>query len=557
MKKETKILCLFFLLFFLVKVLFAFFVPSPTIFADEYAYTKMAQSFFYDGDFSIHFSDYPKFPKLYSIVLSFSFFFSQDMFVVYFLMKVINSFLTTLVLFPLFFLARDFFPFKKSLLIACVALLTGSLFTFSNYIMSENLFLPLVAFFIYTCYKALVTGEKKYFIFSGILLGLTIWTRILGVALVPLLGLCIFKEKKMLFSRILYHYIPLFLLILPLFLANISNNDSSLSGITGGYITLSFLSTTLTSNIFVFLNWFLLYAAFLMLGSGLFFALYALHLRSVSEEKLRHLRFLVGTLVFLALFTAASSSSAGYALLDTPFKSFLKGGLNGRYVAYTLPYILLLGWISYQRQKEQLRKKVVLLFSFVLLFGAQLSVYPLFPVNNSDLTLVGLVDLALSKSLEYLSGIYQIFYWPVFLFFLLAALILPWVIYYQRHSRFLLFSILSFLMFTSLISFSLTAGDSRTSYASSDQFIVAHWLADQQPSGVLFDKDSCSGRYHKSKLNTHLCSDMDISLLGFFINAPLTVGPVDTPGYSYIISNASLPFTPVYQQGNIIIYRRE
>src|SRR3990167_6087327 len=90
MKKEIKFLVFLYFIIVIVKVIFSSFIPTISIFSDEYLYAKMARSFFYHGEFSIHGIPTSQYLPLYPIFLSVAYLF-QDMQLVYLAMKVINA----------------------------------------------------------------------------------------------------------------------------------------------------------------------------------------------------------------------------------------------------------------------------------------------------------------------------------------------------------------------------------------------------------------------------------------------------------------------------------
>jgi len=145
MKKIINQLFIFYLAIVLLKILLSLLIPSPSIFSDDYVYIKLARSFFFDFNFTIHGVAVDVYPPLYPMLLSISYLF-KDMTIIYPLMKVINALVSSLIIIPAFLLSKEFFNEKKSLIIALFISFIPSNFSFSPYIMSENLFYPLSLF---------------------------------------------------------------------------------------------------------------------------------------------------------------------------------------------------------------------------------------------------------------------------------------------------------------------------------------------------------------------------------------------------------------------------
>jgi len=138
--------------FVFVKVVLSLFVSSPTIFSDEYYYFKMAQSIAYDGSIRVHGQSFYTYPPFYPLLLSLVSHFDNISFV-YILVKILNAFLSTLLVFPAYLLARIFFSEKQSLFFATFTNLLPSHFSFTYYVMSENLFYPLFLFSCILCIR--------------------------------------------------------------------------------------------------------------------------------------------------------------------------------------------------------------------------------------------------------------------------------------------------------------------------------------------------------------------------------------------------------------------
>ncbi len=201
MKKYAKWLIIVFLILIVIKVILSSFILTPTQFADEYFYQRMAQSFFNQGQFLIDESPSTAYLPLYPITISPAFVFN-DMQNIYFFMKVINCILSSTILFAGFLLAKEFMTRKKAFLVSIVLSLVPPIFGFFPFLMSENLFYPLFLFTIYFMYKSFVEKEKRWLILTGLFIGLCSLTKITGLILVfifaIILTIKLIKEKKIL-----------------------------------------------------------------------------------------------------------------------------------------------------------------------------------------------------------------------------------------------------------------------------------------------------------------------------------------------------------------------
>src|SRR3989344_4788126 len=170
MDKTLKFVIILFLLIAAIKIILTFFVTSPTIFADEYFYSKMAQSYFNFREFSIH-SEFTKaYPPLYSVI------------------KIINAVISSMIIFPAYFFANEFLSSKKALLASILISVLPANMVFSSYVMSENLFYLLFLISLYFIYKSFKEDNLMFDAFAGISIGLTILTKYLGFALLIPVG---------------------------------------------------------------------------------------------------------------------------------------------------------------------------------------------------------------------------------------------------------------------------------------------------------------------------------------------------------------------------------
>src|SRR3989344_1467164 len=106
MRKDINKLILIFILLVIAKSLLSSFILAPSEFSDGYIYSKIARSVFFSQEFSVHEISVDHVP-LYPIILSPAYLF-QDMNNVYLFMKIINAFISSLIIFPAFFLAKEF-----------------------------------------------------------------------------------------------------------------------------------------------------------------------------------------------------------------------------------------------------------------------------------------------------------------------------------------------------------------------------------------------------------------------------------------------------------------
>lgn len=179
--KNTRVLLfLSFWTLVLVKALFSLKFQSPWILPDEVSYAKMA------GDIlgSVH----PDLPWVYPLLLSITYPFSTNMSMVYHKMLFINCFLSSLIIFPSYFIVNKYCPKGFAFLSAITIATLPSLTLYTFLLMTENLFVPLFVFSIWFLLEAYET-EKPFWIVMVILsVTMLFFTRHSGIFMIASLA---------------------------------------------------------------------------------------------------------------------------------------------------------------------------------------------------------------------------------------------------------------------------------------------------------------------------------------------------------------------------------
>lgn len=173
----------FFIVIISIKFIFSLGFPSPWIFPDETVYAETARNILKGHLFS-NLEYCQTYPPGYSIILSVAYLFSDDMEVVYRIMLLINCILTSAILFPSYFILREFCNKNFSILgsITISTLPSVTLYTFV--LMSENLFIPLFVFSGWFLLKSYSNGGKPWDLLAGLSIFYLYLTRSIGIAMI-------------------------------------------------------------------------------------------------------------------------------------------------------------------------------------------------------------------------------------------------------------------------------------------------------------------------------------------------------------------------------------
>ena len=147
-----------FITLFLVKAVLSLRFQSPWLMPDEFTYGIAARDIFGTEHWGL--------PLGYPLLISIAYLPSDNMFVIYHIMLLINSFLSSSIIFPAYFILHKYcqreFAFMGAITIATLPSLT--LYTFL--VVTENLFVPLFVFSIWFLLEAYETKKPLWIILA-------------------------------------------------------------------------------------------------------------------------------------------------------------------------------------------------------------------------------------------------------------------------------------------------------------------------------------------------------------------------------------------------------
>ncbi len=582
-------------------------MPGPYIWSDEYSYAKIAQSIYDRQEIAIHGAPINTYAPLYPLALAATYVFGSVE-SAYVAMKFINSFLSSLIIFPVFFLARELLSRKRAFLCAVLVSVLPANFSFTPYLMSENLFFTLFASAIYFMYKAYADGRARFFTLAGLFAGLSILTKIQGAAilLLPLVlgAIQAFKERNFaIVKRVALFYLIAFLTVAPWVLEKGRHFGYTMAGQLGSYSLA--VTAAMRHEYFMvpFIVWVILYAGFIVLASGIIFPIYAASTAG-SNNKDTKLLFSISALAALVLIVAAANGSAGGPIFyPSPF-GWLTERAVGRYVDAILPFIFILGFKGFEQlerstpaaktlEAEQLSevrswkpgvepqtsnstalspeyqthssrfKWLCILFSAFMAFSAQLTVSPLFPLNNLSLTYLGTAKYFLELILLKKTSFDIVFNWASFAIIAAALSAVPLLYLAITKVKRVKFSTL-FLLF--IVFFAGTNGlnyaimhRSSEKFYNSEQMQLGLWLArnGDESLPVLFNSRDAgmligTNATHQFGRDGHF-----VTIAGFWLKNEIRAGNVDgTESDMYVVSRQALPKKiPIKKFGELYLYR--
>ncbi|MBI5872291.1 glycosyltransferase family 39 protein [archaeon] len=563
MNNHIKKLLLLFIILAIVKSILSYLIPAPSAFSDEYAYAKIAQSLFESGTFSIHDIPSQRYLPLYPILLAISYAFN-NMIAVYAVMKIINAFISSLIIFPIFFLAKEFFTEKRALFIALLASILPMNFAMSPYILAENLFYPLFAFAFYFTYKMFSSNNLKWAVFAGIASGLLYLTKVNGLIFpiaVIIYSIIHFIYRKEEFSctlkKMAVFFVTAFIVALPWLARAVI-----LSSPIGDYSS-NIINPFTPMLILGFIVWFALYFGYITIASG-FLLFYNPIPQSTNDNQTKIFSLFLWVIAILTIIFAVYSNLAAYYNLATYYNispSWLSGRPIGRYIDAIIPFFILGSFIWKKKTEKEVGKinkiekiRVALFYPlsiFFLIFSSLLVLFPLFPVNNLNLTWLGSLAYLISSFIKNTYLILAIFS-LLFLFLLFLS--------FKVKFRVFCYLLLLLFLFGSLLNYGIIYYNSNTFWYKGENVQVGLWFNEniEKNAKVLID-EKYEGRILKTNqsLYEHTKSGSYSTIMGFWMRQDISFGSLNqTNDFDYFISKDNIEGYQLAKEiGSIKIYK--
>ena len=184
-----KILCplhLIFLIFIFsiaTKLAILWTIQSPHIVFDESNYYVIAKQIWEDKDFHINMHPFPQYPPLYPFLISPIVGGIEDKILSFHCILVLNAFLSSLIVLPAYYLAKEYLNENDSIIVAFLTVIMPPSFIYSFTIMAENLFFPLFLTSVCFMTKVYKSNNSKNNLLAGIFISLTILTKLIGLVL--------------------------------------------------------------------------------------------------------------------------------------------------------------------------------------------------------------------------------------------------------------------------------------------------------------------------------------------------------------------------------------
>ncbi len=581
MRQTTRNLLYLYSVIVVVKIILSYFVSAPTGLWDEYIYSKLARSFFFTKDFALSPGiPSPFYPPLYPIVLSISYL-AKNMEIVYFLMKIINSVISTLVIIPAYLLSKELLKEEQRFYFVLLTSLLPVFFSFSSYILAENLFFPLFLFSIYFIYKSLKEDTLKNNILASVFISLSFLTKNLGLILIPILFISIFIKRlalkeKINFKNIIVGVLILILFISPWLIRNSLNFGPSLAGViedTAKDNLESFLTPSKHGGLFLYslslINWIIMHFVALAISSGLilfFSSFFAFN--NIRQNRGLYCFVIVALVTILSYAIILSNNALGQPDSSLPsFFRFYTGRPILRYIDILNPLVLMLGIIGLNNyvlsQKNKLKK--IILFSIPLfIISVQLIFSNLTPINNLSLTHIGLIKILLGYLINKQITINHAFSLPVLLIMLVLFAVLPLAGFLMNKLRFkkIVYLVLAVFILVNAMNFAINNFQSKKVFESSQSQIglLLNDIEHNKTKNFLFDINDQGDPLINNSATFKILKEQQypeqyVSIIGFWINHNLFFGDEKLEDMDYLITPQNKMLFSQFEIDRIKIYK--
>ncbi|RZV38738.1 MAG: hypothetical protein EVJ48_06425 [Candidatus Acidulodesulfobacterium acidiphilum] len=484
--KEMILLFLIYISFSIIKAIIALlFIKTIQVIPDEFTFTEIARSIIKAHKLGYYFGHPIGKEPLYSIFISIAFLF-HNMIYSYGIIKILNAFLSSIIIFPLYFLAKELLNKKSALLIAVLTGLLPASNSYSLNILAENIYFPCFLVSIYFLFKYETKKQLNFAFLSGIFIGLSFLAKPTGISLFAgyllyVLFYSIVSNKHGILDKVKKIFSSLFerkiifivsaLIILSWLIRNGYYFGFSVTGMLNYHYgeAKDFLNLHVSYILLFYLA--LEHIALMVISSGIIpflFFLYVLWLSFKNflsmdkneESSFEKTKKLLGIFIFpfiLLLFIASKQSELMVYTAAT-------NRLLGRHIAVIMPLIFLIGAVGFDifnkhKNLKSLRVITVLL-SFIIVLIAIFSI-------NKYITAQAIIgspgDLFLylfkSSNVPLLSKMHLILL-PSFFTKILIILILLCYVFFQFKNKFSLkFYFTSLVLFLSVANIYAIAGN--------------------------------------------------------------------------------------------------
>lgn len=420
-RNEIAIPLVLFLVFSFLKCILTLPFRGIYILGDEAFYLQTAKTILYSMQFSNPGNPYP---PGYSLIIAPTQIALPNFDFVYHAVLIANSFISSLVVFPAYYISRKFLERRTSAFLAVLILVLPLTFIYSFTVMSENLFIPLYVMSCWIVLEAFSRNESMWWAICGFFLFLLLFTRTTGIAalgallIVIMYDVCQSKDK---FSNIFSKWPIALSFVLPLIFYNVYKTFSvqkTFNLVTGGlsgyssekYIDIiqSWILADPYTFLIVFcriiwneLGYYLFSGFIVVIIFSLFGFCYSKGFRSNEESKAFNILFLysvitsIGFILLSSIHLAAKYAPYGYTLL------------MGRYLEPTIPVIFIIGIIGYSHYSQLSIKKWtyygLLIAIFSLIFYSLTIFFPFAEYRWINTLMV--LDLQIVQKIQIVSGI--------------------------------------------------------------------------------------------------------------------------------------------------------
>lgn len=380
-RKELAILSFLVFAMTLIKFYFCLDIQTPAVMGDEACYIVMAHDFVAYYNFFETFKNSCPYPGGYPLILSIAFLFNQSFEGAFRIIQLLNCFISSFILIPIYIILRYFKKEQDTLLIPTALMISTvpSIIGYFFWVMSENLFALLVVLSFYLLIKL---NEKRSaliaFIF-GFINFYAFFTRETGIALniASIFALLFILERNEIRNnlKILGSFLAGYLILTIAWILYRINTAGKISGYNVQEYVSGIPAITDFSGLLGFLRLFYNEILYIFVAGYIIFTILAFW-KIFDFTKKRDTRSIaIFVSVFLLLLTLIATDHMWLAKKNPGYYDY---DVLGRYIDPIIPIIFILGFIKLIEFRGVRKLATLGVLSITTLFLVLLT----FPITN-------------------------------------------------------------------------------------------------------------------------------------------------------------------------------
>ena len=314
-------------------------------------------------------------------------------------------------------------------------------------------------------------------------------------------------------------------------------------------------------------TWIGLYAGFILLSTGVIFAAGNLLARKEVYKDQKTKDFYILTIFAIVSIIVLASNLNLDTIMFKTLLPWLTDRPIGRYIDVVMPLVIIGGLIGLKNKTEDKKRwKIVTAVILALtILSSQLMFFPIFPINNISLSLLGatryLLEVLLLGKTSPQTGFTLLPALITGAVALLFSIVVLKTIKRLSQKR-IMHAAIAFFMIVNILAVSMIAVNAKNYWGKSEQMQLGKFLENKERGKVtvLIDKNA-EGKITKTEQDNLYFGwpGRSFTIVGFWLNQDIVIeDPDENTDAKYMITTRDLPFEKIKETSNgIKLYERK